>query len=272
MQRKGCLVSVLVRTKDVEYHFKSLLWKLSSQSLLPSELIVVDNFSSDDRLQEMARFLSLVKREVFNGKIAVKLVPIRNEEFSHPYSTNAGVSVASGDFVCITNGHSLPSSDRWLEVGIAPFKDAKVAGVGGYTSSHRNASVWEKIGYDLLWKRRNELSRAYVKDDFFSTVNCVIRRPLWEEYPFDERLPSAIPDARRFGGEDYDWAVEMEARGYRIVVEPKFNVFHSHRESFATLLLKYLAWRRIREKIRSFKRPRESYTKLDGKKPMCYEL
>jgi len=51
----------------------------------------------------------------------------------------------------------------------------------------------------------HELSRAYAKDDFFSTINCVLRKALWEEYHFDEELPKEIPQAR-FGGEDYDWA------------------------------------------------------------------
>lgn len=57
----------------------------------------------------------------------------------------------------------------------------------------------------------NELSGAYVKDDFFSTVNCVLKKSLWEEYPFDEKLSDEIPQVRKFGGEDYDWATEMLA-------------------------------------------------------------
>jgi hypothetical protein len=55
--------------------------------------------------RQMVRFLSSIRRKVFDGKIALRLVPIKDEEFSHPYSTNVGVSVASGDLVCITNGH-----------------------------------------------------------------------------------------------------------------------------------------------------------------------
>jgi glycosyltransferase involved in cell wall biosynthesis len=272
MSLKECLVSVLVRTRDIEYCFNELLLKLSHQTLRPIELVIVDNFSSEKKLKEMTQFLSSAKQTFFNDKVKVKLIPLRDEEFSHPYSTNVGVSVANGDLVCITNGHSLPSSNKWLEVGVDPFRDAKVAGVGGYTASHGNATIWEKIGYDWLWRKRSELSKVYAKDDFFSTVNCVLRRSLWKEYPFDERLPNEIPDAERFGGEDYDWAVEMEARGYKIVVEPTFTVFHSHREPLTALLLKYLVWRQIRKKIRLFKRPRRSYTRLSVEKPSYYEL
>jgi len=272
MLTKGYCVSVLIRTKDIERHLPELLWRLSRQTLQPLELVVVDNFSSKSKLKEMVNLLSLVKRKLFENHIHVKLVPLTDKEFSHAYSTNVGVFVATCDLVCITNGHSLPASREWLESGVVHFKSLTVAGVGGYFTSHEDGTVWEKIAYDWGWKKLNELSRTYVKDNYFSTVNCVLRRSLWEEFPFDEKLPDKIPHARKFGGEDYDWAREMLARGYKIVVEPKFNVYHSHRETLSQLVPKYLIWRQIRRNIRSLRRPRKSYTKLRGIKPLHYNL
>ncbi|MCK4439464.1 glycosyltransferase [Candidatus Bathyarchaeota archaeon] len=265
-------VSVVVRTRDIEKHFRELLWRLSRQTLHPSELVVVDNFSSKRKLDEMVNLLLLAQKNFFSNQICVKLVPITNREFSHAYSTNVGVFVASCDLVCITNGHSLPISEMWLESGVTHFRDVRVAGVAGYSSPHEDGSVWEKLGYEWGWKRPNELSGAYIRDDFFSTVNCVLRRSLWEEYPFDEKLPSEVRYARRFGGEDYDWAKEMLARGYKVIVEPKFDVYHSHGETFSRLVSKYLIWRQIRKKVKSFKRPRKSYTRLESVKPLYYDL
>lgn len=272
MLRHNSGISVLVRTRDVENLFPKLLQRLSRQKLQPSEIVVVDNFSSAENLEAMRSILVSVKGGLFNGQVSIRLVPVKDSEFSHPYSTNVGVYAAKGDLVCITNGHSLPSSDGWLEAGVQHFVDSGVAGVGGYMVPHENGTIWEKIGYDWLWKRRNEVSKAHSKDDFFSTVNCIIRRSLWEKYPFDEGLPSLIPYSGKFGGEDYDWAMEMEARGHKIVVEPKFVVRHSHRETLAQLTSKYIIWRRIRNEIRSLKRPRKSYTKLEGIEPSYYDL
>jgi len=118
----------------------------------------------------------------------------------------------------------------------------------------------------------NELSGAYVKDDFFSTVNCVLKKSLWEEYLFDEELSDEIAQARKFGGEDYDRATEMLARGYKIIVEPKFDVYYSHGETLSKLVSKYPIWRRIRKKVKSLRRPRKSYTKLESVKPPYYDL
>lgn len=272
MSKKDYCVSVVIRTRNIERHFNELLWRLSRQTLHPSELVVVNNFSSKRKLNNMVNLLLLAKKKFFSNQICVKLVPISDREFSHAYSTNVGVFVASCDLVCITNGHSLPVSEVWLESGVAHFRNLKVAGVAGYSSPHEDGSVWEKLGYKWGWKRPNELSGAYVKDDFFSTVNCVLRKSLWEEYPFDEKLSNEISYAKKFGGEDYDWAREMLARGYKIVVEPKFDVYHSHGETLLKLVSKYLVWRRIRRKVKSFRRPRKSYTKLESAKPLYYDF
>ena len=271
MSYKKYSVSILIRTRDVESFLQQLLLKLSCQTLQPCEVIVVDNFSSMKKLEEMRKLLFSAKKEIFGDDVVLKLVPIKDEEFSHPYSTNVGVFVAEADLVCITNGHSLPSSDTWLESGVSHFKDPMVAGVGGYFSPHKNGTLMEKIVYNA-WKKLNEISRAYVKDNYFSTIDCILRKSLWKEYPFNEKLPKEIPYAGKFGGEDYDWAIEMQARGYKITVEPKFSVYHSHKEKLEQLLPKYLIWRRIRKKIRTLKRPRKSYTKLWKTKHLYYNV
>jgi len=264
-------VSVLIRTRDIETPLQELLWKLSHQTLQPSELIIVDNFSSKKKLNEMSRFLLLAKEKIFNNKVRVKFVPIKDGEFSYAYSANIGVAVSDCELVCITNGHSLPYSNNWLENGVAHFANPKVAGVGGYSTSRGNGTFWEKIAYNW-WSGLNKVSKAYAKDTYFSTINCILRKSLWEKYPFDEKLPNEIPSAEKFGGEDYDWSVEMLHRGYRILVEPELNVYHSHRETLSQLAFKYVTWRRIRKKIRRLERPRKSYTRLKTAKPFYYNL
>ena len=265
-------ISVVVRTKDIERHLRELLRRLSLQTLQPSELVVVDNFSSKGKLEEIVGLLSSAKTRFFGDELQVKLVPVTDEEFSYAYTANVGVSVAECGLVCMTNGHCLPLSEEWLESGVSHFESRDVAGVGGYSRPHGYGTVWEKVAFDWAWRRLNEVSRAYVRDRFFSTVNCILRRSLWEEYPFDEKMPEEIPNAGEFGGEDYDWGIEMLGRGYRLVVEPKFDVYHSHKESVPQLVPRYLVWRRIRKEIRSLERPRKSYTRLKGEKPVYYEL
>jgi len=267
---KSC-ISVVIRTRDIERHLYELLNKLANQTLKPSELVIVDNFSTSESLNDMISLLREVKLRLFN-EAQIKIVPISDDEFSYAYSANIGVWASQYELVCITNGHCLPISDRWLESGASHFQNKNVAGVAGYTLPHHYGTVWEKIAFDLGWRRLKEQSGAYRRDTFFSTTNCILRRSLWEEYSFDEKMPEIIENAGKFGGEDYDWALEMLARGYKLVVEPQFDVYHSHGESLSKLVSKYLIWRRIRKNIRSMKRPRNSYTILEKTQPRIYQL
>jgi len=269
-ERNG--VSVVIRTRDVERHLSELLDRLACQTVKPSELVVVDNFSTLRSLDEMLGLLKEAKMKLFDNKVHVKIAPISDEEFSYAYSANIGVWASRYELVCITNGHCLPISEVWLAKGISHFDNSDVAGVAGYTTPHPYGTIWEKLAFDFGWRRLKERSRAYVKDTFFSTTNCILRRSLWTRYSFDERLPDLIEDAGKFGGEDYDWALEMLARGYRLIVEPRFDVYHSHNESLPALVSKYLVWRKIRKDIRSLERPRESYTKLRIIRPKIYKI
>ncbi len=265
-------ISVLIRTRDLESLFPKLLQKLSTQTVQPTDIVIVDNYSSKKNLETMKNLLEEAKANIYQNVISVKLVPLADCDFSHPYSTNLGVGAAQGDLVCILNGHSMPSSDRWIEFGISHFSDPKVAGVAGYFTAYRNGTVWEKLFYDWWWKKRNEISNACAKDDYFSTVNCILRKSLWDQYPFDERLPTEIPETRRFGGEDFDWAEEMQARGYKIVVDPRFNVSHSHGDTLAQLVPKYIAWRQIQRRIKSYSRPRQSYARVKATRSFHYDI
>jgi len=272
MSGERCCVSTVIRTRDIERHLYELLDRLAHQTVKPLELVIVDNFSTMRSLKEMINLLRKAKTKLFHDKVQLKVVPISDEEFSYAYSANIGVWASQCEFVCITNGHCLPISDRWLESGVSHFSSKDVAGVAGYTLPHRYGTLWEKLAFDLGWRKLKERSRAYMKDTFFSTTNCILRRSLWAQYSFDEKMPEIIENAGKYGGEDYDWALEMLARGYKLVVEPRFDVYHSHGESLPNLVSKYLVWRKIRRDIRSLKRPRESYTKLRATQPIFYQL
>jgi len=264
-------ISIIIRTKDSECRIRDLLKILSTQTVEPSELIVVDNYSCKEKLEEMKSLLTDAKKELFQNDVSVKLIPLPNNDFSHPYSTNLGLFYAENEFVCITNGHSLPISQNWLESGLTHFKDPLVAGVSGYFHPFPTASVWEKI-HSLTWAKYKEATNTSRKDLYFSTINCLLKKTIWKEYPFDENLPSMVPESKKYGGEDYDWGLEMVARGYKIVVEPKFDVYHSHNESFSPFMSRRVAYRNLKARIKRFRRPRKSFTRASNWGNAVFEL
>ncbi|MGB8779220.1 MAG: glycosyltransferase family A protein [Candidatus Bathyarchaeia archaeon] len=265
-------ISVVIRTRDKERYFDSLLESLASQTVQASELVVVDNFSSEEKRRSLKSDLSETVRSGFwKGKVSVKLIALSDDEFSHAYSTNVGVAAAENQLVCITNAHSLPSSRCWLQEGTKHFEDRNVAGVSGFFIPHREGTAirgFDKAVYQFT-------QRAILRQDWCSTINCIIRKSLWRVYPFDENLPKIIPETKKYGLEDYDWSKEMLARGFRIIVDPMFSVFHSHGRVLsetARNLKGYFVYRQIQQKIDLLNRPRVSFSRLSQADPSEFAI
>jgi hypothetical protein len=57
------------------------------------------------------------------------------------------------------------------------------------------------------------------RDTFFHNANSMIRRDVWEEYPFNEGVTNI---------EDQIWGNEVINAGYKLVYEPEAAVYHHH--------------------------------------------
>jgi GT2 family glycosyltransferase len=262
-REKMAPVSVAVRTRDEEQQLSDLLEMLREQTLPPDEIILVNNYSSDTRL---ASFEDSIKKrvELFKRKkIRVRLVNFPDRDFSHPYSTNLGIFFAKNELIAMTNAHALPTSFSWLSNGVRHFRDNRVACVTGYSYPFEKNKSLSKLSQQIY--RFSE--KSIVRFNWTSTVNCIIRKSVWHDYPFDENLPKIIPETRAYGCEDYDWSKEVEARGFKIVVDPQFSVFHSHGSGFEEAkrnVRNYLTQRTIQQAINRFERPRKAYTRLES--------
>ncbi len=254
-------ISVVIRTRDNERYLAELLENLSLQTVRPSDIVFVNNFSTNEKRQTLERRLSSLMHELKRPIGRFKLISLSDTEFSHAYSTNLGVDGAENELVCLTNAHSIPTSSRWLQNGLRHLENPRVAGVTGFFLPHKEKNILDK--FDILMYYFSQ--KLVLRQDWCSTINCIIRKPLWRLYPFDENLQKLIPETRKYGLEDYDWSKEMMARGYRIVVDPLFSVFHSHHkwlEELGRNTKGYFTYRRIQQKIDLFTRPRESFSKV----------
>lgn len=235
---KEPLVSFVIRTKNEEKFIGKVLQSLQKQTFKNFEIIIVDSGSTDKTLEIIKKF-------------PVRLIEIKPEEYNPSYSLNLGITKAKGKYIGIISGHSVPISRTWLEDGLAGFKNHKIAGITGHYTSKSIGYFCQDLGRILLKLERKQ-REAFCP--WMTNTNSIIRKELWKEYPFDEKLS---------GCEDYDWACEMLARGYNIVKDPKFSVFHSHRLISRPGYHERLPrWRRICAIIDKRKRPRRSYTRL----------
>ncbi len=110
-------VSVVINTLNRRDHLERVLVALREQIYEEFEVIVV-NGPSVDGTDEMLSF--------FRGRARLAGCG----EASLGRSRNIGVGIASGEIVAFIDDDAIPRAD-WLETLVAPYRDRRVAAVGG---------------------------------------------------------------------------------------------------------------------------------------------
>lgn len=235
--------SWIIRTKNEEKWIGAVLDKLNDQTVKDFNVVIVDS-GSTDRTLEIAREFDFCR-----------IISINPEQFNYSYALNYGISHTNSEFIGMLSGHSLPPNNHWYESVLKNFSDENVVGVSGLYYSLPDGSFLEKLGdwlnYLFNFSRKKRLNYCPI----FSNTNSIIRRSAWEKYNFDESLFE--------GCEDYDWASEMIYRGYNIVRDPGFYVYHSHGGlGRAQWHQRFFQWQKVIREIIKRKRPRESRSKV----------
>ncbi|OHC75517.1 MAG: hypothetical protein A3G18_09415 [Rhodospirillales bacterium RIFCSPLOWO2_12_FULL_58_28] len=203
--------SIIVRMFNEEKHLNRLFDGFDRQTYKDFEVIAVDS-GSLDRSREIA------------GKRAARLVCINSHDFTYGYSLNAGIKEAQGRFIAIASAHTIPENDHWLENLIAPLREEKTAMSYGRQIGAACSKFSENEDYKRMFgdqKLFESMERLAVNN-----ANSAIRKELWEQYPFDEKL---------LGLEDIDWAKHWMARGYKAAYEPAAVLKHIHEETWGQI-------------------------------------
>lgn len=232
----------MILSKNEQKTIGKVFQALTKQTFKNFEVILVDDNSTDKTLQIV---------EKFSKKMSIKILRLIPGEFNYSYAQNLGALKGQGQYICILVGHAVPMSDSWLADGLSNFQDPKVAGISGHYTEVRVGYFSRLLGRLLFQLERR---KRYTFDPWMTATNCLVRKDLWKEYPFDEKLSEC---------EDYDWASEMLARGYNIIKDHKFSVFHSHQYIGKPGYWERLPrWKKICALIDTRKRPRKSFTKV----------
>jgi len=205
--REHADASVVIRAKNEAAWLRRSLPALGHQNHPPREVIVVDNASSDDTVAVAKSF-------------GCRVLPISNEEFKFGIALNRGIEETSraSRWVVSLSAHCIPLHDHWLEALLAPGYDTPfTAGVYGRQEPLPDTSDFDKRDLWTTFGAEPRIQRG--RDHFFHNANSLIRRDVWERFPFDEI---------HNGVEDRDWAKRVLQEGYRILYAPLANVHHYH--------------------------------------------
>lgn len=207
--------SVIIRTFNEEKHLPALMESLDRQSYRDFEIVVVDS-GSLDRTRELA-----------TGH-ADTMLRIDSHDFTFGYSLNVGINAALGKYAVIVSAHTLPVDDDWIGRLVTPLREDVTAMTYGRQmgGSGSNFSEIQDLGR-TFGSQRKVLRPPHF---FAHNGNSAIRRDLWAQHPFDEKLP---------GLEDIEWAKFWMERGYQVVYDPDAALHHIHNEHWRQIRLRY---------------------------------
>lgn len=231
------MVSIIVAVHNEERTIQRCLDSLISQTEQNTEIIVVNDGSTDRTRQIVESFVARDSR--------LKLIDIEHQGKGGSRPRNIGVKNSQGEILWVVEADGYYQED-YLEKCLTHFNRPEVAGVLG------DGRVWEPDNWlakyrDVMMRVRNaELLRIRREIKQGKIAPWVFRRKVYNEvggYP--ENL---------IGGEDLDFAERILAAGYRIEFEPSVVMFHKWEENSL--------WKNV---LRNYRIGHNSYSFLERK-------
>ncbi len=196
-------ITVLIRTFNEQKHLGRLLDMLDRQTERDFEIVLVDSGSADRTLH------------IAEGRVQ-RIIRIDSRNFTFGYSLNVGCRASRGTVVVIVSAHAIPANEQWLAALTRPFEDSRVAMVYGRHIGAEQTKLPERRDFARFFPKQPGPRR------YGNNANSAIRRSVWEQQPFDERLT---------GLEDIAWAKNATKQGLTVVYEPQAAVLHIHEET-----------------------------------------
>lgn len=178
------------------------------------EVILIDSGSSPEQIKKIEEY-------------PVKLFSISRSEFNHGLTRDLGASKSKGDFLIFINQDAEPANDQWLDLMVQPIIDSEnVAAAQGRISERKGSDryFWGSCGRRFYFTSESGRWIKRYHGIGFSTVNCAIRRSVWEKNPFGKM------DIM----EDKNFQRQVHIKGNEIVYADGC-VYHSHNYTYYQL-------------------------------------
>ena len=198
------LVSIILRSFNEAWALRDTLNGLRAQEYTNWELIVIDSGSSDG------------SQELIRAANPAHFIQIQPHEYNPSRVMNHGMRLATSDFGVFLNADATPQDRNWLRPLATALQVPKTAAVFGRQIPRPDCQAVYACDYDRCFGPNRESEHW---DHFFSMVSSGIRKDIWKQRGFLEKLQYAEDD------EYTRWAKEQ---GYNVVYCPTSVVMHSH--------------------------------------------
>jgi rhamnosyltransferase len=208
---KDPLVSIILRSFNEAWALGETLPAIKSQDYTNWELIVIDSGSLDG------------SQSLIQSAQPAHFIQIQPHEYNPGKVMNHGMRLARSDFGIFLNADATPQSTNWLRPLVIALQDPQTAAVFGCQVPRRDCQAVFACDYDRCFGPARE-SRHW--DHFFSMVSSGIRKDIWSQRGFLEKLQYA---------EDDEYTRWAKTSGYKVAYCPESIVMHSHNYTSAQI-------------------------------------
>jgi rhamnosyltransferase len=207
-------VSIIMRSFNEAWALRETLPALRIQDYTHWELIVIDSGSTDGSV------------ELIQQALPQHFIQIPVGQYNPSRVMNQGMSLARFDLGIFINADATPQGPNWLRPLVTALQDSKTAAVFGRQIPRPDCEAVYAHDYERCFGGDRE-SKEW--DHFFSMASSGIRKDVWAQRGFSERLQYS---------EDDEYTRWCRANGYQVRYVPESVAMHSHNYTLAQ------AWKR----------------------------
>lgn len=202
-----------------EGSLKPFLNSLFSQSLMPTEIILVDAYSTDNSLKVLKRFL---ERTESRKKVSVKLL---RKKGNRSIGRNFAISNSRCDVIVCSDVGCLLDKD-WLKKIVQPFKDRKIDVVAGFYKPLTD-TIFEKCVATYTCVPEDKVTIDFLP----SSRSIAFRRRAWEAVSgYPEKLNTC---------EDLVFARNLKNKKFKFVVRKDAVVYWEQRKNLKDAFVQF---------------------------------
>ncbi|MCB9813401.1 MAG: glycosyltransferase family 2 protein [Pseudomonadales bacterium] len=228
-------LSIVIVTKNRALELSHCLGSLLSNSLLPKEIIVIDNNSNDDTKQ-------LLMNMIVNVNIAVKY--INTKSIGYPKIYNRGLKEAKGNWVAFIDDDCVADINWISEILSSIKKYPKHAAIMGWCETYYSDNVFSQTTnmFDNDWKQRSLNANKVLDLEVLDTKNIVFNNKFLKSrhLSFDNSRSSYVLGA----AQDCDFGIQIQNASGKAVVNKKMIISHKDPCHLIDFIKKdYLSWK-----------------------------
>ncbi|MES0371594.1 MAG: glycosyltransferase family 2 protein [Mariprofundaceae bacterium] len=222
-------VSVVIPTYNAAQTIERCVEGLRKQSLMPLEIIIVDNGSSDATVDYITSVIN---------DFPCKIRLLNEASRGAAAARNCGVRAASGAWIAFTDSDCIPDK-QWLSSGCDLIKEKNCLAMAGPAWGTMEGDLSAKllglttlsVGCEDHW--REDAGETGING--FASANFWINKSLFDQVEgFDESLTVS--------GEDYDLCARVFETGTAVYYSTSLKVRHIHPLGIKTLAAKAVSY------------------------------